>query len=59
MKPITLNKILVHGTSCHNKSFVRQEQLKEGTKLVHVYRCNKCGWKTTELVGAYENKDAA
>jgi len=59
MKPTTLNKILAHGTSCSNKSFVRREQLKEGTKLIHVFCCDKCGWKTTELVGVYESKTAA
>lgn len=59
MKPATLNKILAHGKSCPNKSFVRREELREGTKLIHAYVCSKCKWRTTELVGTYEGKSAA
>jgi hypothetical protein len=59
MKPVTLKKLMAHGRSCGNRSFARREELREGTKLIHVYVCTKCKWKTTELVGAYDNKDAA
>ena len=59
MKTNTLKKILAHGRSCPNKSFVRREELREGTKLVYVYICDKCRWKTTELVGTYDSRNAA
>jgi hypothetical protein len=59
MKTNTLKKLVAHGKYCASRSFVRREELREGVKLIYAYICDKCRWKTTEVVGSYDNKNAA